>query len=79
MPSKPWYQSKTIRLNALALLIVLIDLLAQNYPALQSVLPAHLYAWIAFVLPVLNGIVRSQTFQAIHFFTPPDSGAGGKS
>jgi hypothetical protein len=79
MPSKHWLYSKTIWLNVAALVVALLDLVGQNFTALQGFIPPHLYAWLAFALPVVNGLLRSKTFQGIHFTTPPDQGAGGMS
>lgn len=67
MNSKPWYKSKTLWLNAIALALAAA---AENWSALQGVLPAHWYAWFAFALPIGNALIRTVTTQAIHFRSP---------
>ncbi|MDI3260077.1 MAG: hypothetical protein QJR02_10315 [Sinobacteraceae bacterium] len=73
--SKAWYKSRTLWLNAVALVLAAA---ADNWSALQSVLPAHWYAWLAFALPVANAILRTITTQPLHWSAPRDTGAGGK-
>lgn len=76
MNGKPWWKSRTIWLNVFALVV---SALADNWSTLQPVLPAHFYAWVAFVLPVFNVMIRAITTQALTLGRGRvDMGAGGK-
>lgn len=59
---KPWYQSKTIILNALVAALVALE---AGTGLLQPLLPANFYAVIAVGLPVLNAVLRVVTTQAV--------------
>jgi hypothetical protein len=79
MFSKAWWKSRTLQVNALALLLLGgLDLAQQNIAQLHGLLTPNVYAGIAFALPIVNMFLRAITTQGIHFRTPPDMGAGGK-
>ena len=65
-PSKPWWKSKTIWFNALATIASGVDVLAQNLPVLQGVLPPGTGSALAVAVPVVNVVLRSVTSQGIH-------------
>lgn len=52
---KPWYQSRTLWFNAIALALAAAEL---QLNVLRGVLPGGVYAWLAFVLPVGNAALR---------------------
>lgn len=58
MNAKHPLRSKTLWLNALVLLLVLVE---QNMTALQGVLPANFYVWLLIALPVINMVLRALT------------------
>jgi hypothetical protein len=58
MNAKPFYQSKTIIINTLILIFVLCE---QNFGLLESVLPSSLYKISAFLLPIINLLLRTIT------------------
>ena len=70
--SKPWWKSKTIWFNALATIAGGFEVVAQNLPVLQAVLPPGTGAALAVVVPVANVVLRAVTKSAIH--TGSDSG-----
>jgi hypothetical protein len=72
---KAWYRSRTIWLNVTAMLLAAA---AENWSALQEVLPKHWYAWFAFILSLANAIMRFVTTQPLHWRDERDTGAGGK-
>jgi hypothetical protein len=77
--SKPWWRSKTIQFNALAIvLLAALEMAGQNVQLLQPLLSPKAYAAVAFALPIVNIVLRKLTIEGIHFFAPPDQGAGGK-
>ena len=53
--TKPWWKSKTIRVNVLA--AVLIALEAQ-FNVLQPFLPGNVYAWFTVALTAVNTALR---------------------
>lgn len=59
---KKWYQSRTIRLNAVAAGLVALE---AGTGALQPHLPVNLYTAIAVGLPVLNAMLRVITTQGV--------------
>ena len=86
MLSKFAARSRTIWVNLGFLLIALLPMvvdalqLAQdNVGQLQVLTSPKRYAVIAFVLPIVNLVLRKLTTQPIHFRRPPDMGAGGKT
>jgi fatty acid desaturase len=48
---KPWWQSKIIRINLLALALAALE---ANITALQGHIPGGLLAWLTVVLPIVN-------------------------
>lgn len=62
MQTKAWYQSRTLRVNALAMIIAAA---ASSLPELQSAIPGGIYAWLAFALPVANAYLRFVTSTAL--------------
>ncbi len=52
---KPWYQSKTIIVNAIVAALVALE---AGTGLLQPYLPGNFYALIAVGLPVVNAILR---------------------
>lgn len=65
-PSKPWWKSKTIWFNALATVAGGVEVVAQNLPVLQAVLPPGTGAALAVAVPVVNVVLRAVTKSAIH-------------
>lgn len=63
---KPWWKSKTIWFNALATAAGVAEVMAQNLPILQAVLPPGVGAGLAVGVPVANVILRTITTQAIN-------------
>ena len=59
---KPWYKSKTIRLNAIAAGLVALE---AGTGALQPHLPVDLYTAVAIGLPVINAMLRVITTQGV--------------
>ena len=55
---KPWYKSRTIRLNAIAAGLVALE---AGTGALQPHLPVNFYTALAVGLPVLNAMLRVVT------------------
>lgn len=70
MPTKPWWKSKTV-LAALA--VEALDLAAQNWSQLESVLPPNFFHIVAFGLPIAMLVLRKATTQGIHIL-PPSQG-----
>ena len=52
---KPWWQSKTLWCNALALMLAAAE---AQLNVLQGALPGGLFTWLAFGLPVLNAALN---------------------
>lgn len=59
---KPWYQSKTIIVNAIVAALVALE---SGTGLLQAYLPGNFYAIIAVGLPVVNAILRVITTTAL--------------
>lgn len=62
---KPWYQSRTLWAN---LFFLLAAALVETQPVLsllQGVLPSKIYMWLAFALPVVNGVLRAITTRGL--------------
>jgi hypothetical protein len=59
---KPWYRSRTLWFNALCLALAAAE---AQVNVLQGVLPGGVYAWLAFVLPVGNAVLRMITSTAV--------------
>lgn len=62
MNCKRWYRSKTLWFNAIVLALAAAE---TQLNVLQDVLPGGLYAWLAFVLPVGNAVLRFLTTTAV--------------
>lgn len=60
--NKPWWQSKTMQINLLASALLLVE---ANLGVLQTVLPVNVYAVAAFVLPIVNLVLRAVTTNGI--------------
>lgn len=52
---KPWWKSKTLWFNAVVLMLAAAE---SQLNVLQGALPGGLFAWLAFVLPVVNAALR---------------------
>jgi hypothetical protein len=61
-PTKPWWKSKTLWFNALALMLATAE---ARLNVLQGALPGGLFTWLAFGLPVLNAALRFITTTGI--------------
>ena len=59
---KPWWKSKTLWCNALALMLAAAE---AKLNVLQGALPGGLFTWLAFGLPVLNAALRLITTTGI--------------
>ena len=59
---KPWYQSKTIIVNAIVAALVALEV---GTGLLQAYLPGNFYTIIAVGLPVVNAILRVVTTTAL--------------
>lgn len=59
---KPWWQSKTLIINAAAAGLVALE---ASTGLLQPHLPMNLYTAIAVALPIINAMLRVVTKQAI--------------
>jgi hypothetical protein len=62
MNSKPWYCSRTLWFN---LVILMLATAESQLNVLKDAIPGGLYAWLAFVLPVGNGVLRFISTTAI--------------
>jgi hypothetical protein len=60
--TKPWYQSRTLWLNAIVLMLAAAE---AQLGVLKDVLPGGLFAWVAFGLPVANAALRLISTTAI--------------
>jgi hypothetical protein len=59
---KPWYQSKTIIVNAVAAALVALE---ATSGLLQPMLPVDFYTAFAVALPIVNAVLRVVTTQAL--------------
>jgi hypothetical protein len=62
MKTKPWWQSKTLIVNAIAAGLVTLE---AGTGLLQPHLPVNLYTAIAVALPIINAMLRVVTSQAL--------------
>jgi hypothetical protein len=60
--SKPWWQSKTLVINAIAAALIALE---AGTGMLQPLLPVNVYTAIAVALPVINAVLRVITTQAL--------------
>ena len=59
---KPWWQSKTLWVNAV---VAALAALEAGTGLLQPFVPANFYALIALCLPVVNAVLRVVTTQGL--------------
>ncbi len=69
-PAKRWWKSRTLWVNALVLLLTGAE---TQLNILQPLLPVNVYALVAFGLPVMNGVLRMVTAQALAFKAQADA------
>lgn len=62
--TKPWYKSRTIRLNVAAAALMVLE---AKFNLLQPFLPGNVYAWFAVALPVINAGLRIITTAPVTF------------
>jgi hypothetical protein len=62
MDSKPWWASRTIIFNAIAIAVATA---VANIEALRALLPPAAFQWFAFVLPIVNVALRTITTQPV--------------
>jgi hypothetical protein len=55
---KPWWRSRTMWVNLLALALVVAE---DKLQLLDGHLPGGVYAWLAFALPIVNLVLRAVT------------------
>lgn len=60
--AKPWWQSRTLWLNAAALALAVAE---ARLGLLKNVLPISAFEAVAFALPVLNAVLRLVTTTAV--------------
>lgn len=60
--AKPWWTSRTLRINALAAALVALE---AGTGLLQPLLPVNFYTAVAVGLPVINAVLRVVTTQAL--------------
>lgn len=65
--AKPWWASRTLIVNAVALALVAAE---SQLQLLQGVLPVNVYALLAFVLPVVNAGLRLVTTMPVRVRAP---------
>jgi NAD(P)H-hydrate repair Nnr-like enzyme with NAD(P)H-hydrate dehydratase domain len=59
---KPWWKSKTLWVNAMVAALAAFE---AGTGLLQPLLPANVYAVIAFLLPAINAVLRIVTTQGL--------------
>lgn len=64
---KPWWQSRTLWLNLAVLVLAAAE---ANVQMLQPLLPLNIWQVTAFVLPILNAVLRLVTTQALTLHKP---------
>lgn len=69
-PPKPRWKSKTYWANATALALLAAE---SNLHVLQPLLPVNVYLVAAFLLPVLNFVLREFTDRGVGAVRPPGS------
>ena len=60
--AKPWWKSRTIRVNAVIAGLVALE---AGTGLLQPILPVNFYTAVAVGLPVINAVLRVITTQAL--------------
>jgi hypothetical protein len=71
-PAKHWLRSRTLIVNAIALGLIVAE---SHLQLLQGVLPLDVYQLAAFVLPVVNAMLRLVTNTGVSL-RPAADGAG---
>lgn len=61
-PRKPWWQSRTLWLNAGAAGLVALE---AGWGLLQPIIPVNFYTLMAVMLPVANAMLRVVTSQGV--------------
>lgn len=61
-PVKHWLASRTLIINAMALALLAAE---AQVNVLQPLLPVNVYALVAFLLPVVNAVLRVVTTTAL--------------
>jgi hypothetical protein len=59
---KPWWQSRTLRVNAVAAMLVALE---SGTGILQPFLPINLYTAMAVGLPIVNALLRVITSSGV--------------
>lgn len=67
--AKPWWQSRTLRLNVIAAALIAAE---AQFSLLQPYLPGNVYAWLAVVLAVGNAALRVITAAPLMFGKPAE-------
>lgn len=62
--SKHWTESKILRVNTLAAVMVAVEL---QWEMMQPYLPVNFYTAVAFALPIINAVLRVVTTEALTF------------
>lgn len=60
--AKPWWKSRTIRVNAVIAGLVALE---AGTGLLQPILPVNFYTAVAVGLPIINAVLRVITTQAL--------------
>jgi hypothetical protein len=66
-PAKPWWRSRTLSVNALALALAAAE---SQLQMLQPLLPVNVWMLLAFALPVVNAYLRAITTTAVQLVPP---------
>lgn len=61
-PQKPWWQSRTLQVNAVAAMLVALE---AGTGILQPLLPVNLYTAMAVGLPIVNALLRVITTSGV--------------
>jgi hypothetical protein len=62
--TKPWWQSRTMRINAIAAVLMALE---AQWHLLQPYLPVNFWMAMSIALPIVNGVMRTVTTQPITF------------
>jgi NADH:ubiquinone oxidoreductase subunit K len=65
---KPWWMSKTLWVNAIALGLVALE---AQFSLLQPYIPGNVYAWMVVALAVVNKVLRVITTGPLAFQAAP--------
>ena len=72
---KPWYRSRTLRVNALAAALVALE---ATSGLLQPHMQVNFYLGMAVVLPVINAVLRVITTQTLVMRNPHNADGDGQ-